>query len=343
MRLPHLVAAATIGLVASATLASCSSDSVPPTALASVSPTPSPSTPAPPPVDYSPFTGKAVKPSAEHKVLAVKFDNTANSHPQAGIDKADIVYLEQVEWGLTRVLAVFGSHYPKAMGPIRSARISDLELLQQYGKLAFSFSGAQQLLLPFISAAPLYDVSADTGSSGYWRESGRFAPYDYWGDPKKLAARAPHATKPQNIGLRFSTAAPAGGRLTPRITASWPGAVARFTWSGSAHRYLLTMDGQKDMAADGTRLGASTLIVQYCDVHPSQFGDKFGGNTPLTETVGKGKALVLRNGRMWHTTWKRSSARKGTHYFFHGKPMDLARGQVWILLLDKTLPATIAH
>ena len=86
---------------------------------------------------------------------------------------ADVVYLEQVEGGLTRYAAVFSTRIPKSMGPIRSARIADLELFPQYGKFAFAYSGAQHKLRPAIAAANLYDVSGDHGITGYWRQSGR--------------------------------------------------------------------------------------------------------------------------------------------------------------------------
>jgi hypothetical protein len=64
--------------------------------------------------------------------LAVKIYDTAQAHPQAGLEDADIVYIEQVEGGLTRLAAIFSSTIPKVVGPVRSARISDIEILEQY-------------------------------------------------------------------------------------------------------------------------------------------------------------------------------------------------------------------
>ena len=40
-------------------------------------------------------------------VLAVKIDDTNPAHPQIGIEDADVVYIEQVESGLTRLMAIF--------------------------------------------------------------------------------------------------------------------------------------------------------------------------------------------------------------------------------------------
>ena len=88
-------------------------------------------------------------------VLAVKVDDTNMAHPQIGVEDADVVYIEQVEGGLTRLAAVFSSKIPVEIGPVRSARISDIEILSQYGRVAFAYSGAQKKLLPVIAEANL--------------------------------------------------------------------------------------------------------------------------------------------------------------------------------------------
>ena len=93
------------------------------------------------------------------QVLAVKIDDTNSAHPQIGLENADVVYIEQVEGGLTRLAAIFSSTIPVRIGPVRSARISDIDILSQYGRVAFAYSGAQRKLLPVIAAANLEDLS----------------------------------------------------------------------------------------------------------------------------------------------------------------------------------------
>ena len=53
------------------------------------------------------------------------------------------------------------------------------------------------------------------------------------------------------------------------------------------------------------------MVVQYVRQHDSGYGDKFGGKTPMLETVGTGKGWVLRNGRAYPVTWTRASATRG--------------------------------
>ena len=98
-------------------------------------------------------------PGINGPVLFVKIDDTQPAHPQIGLGKADVIYIEQVEGGLTRLAAVFSSQLPPFIGPIRSARISDIDLMANYGRPAFAYSGAQKLFLPVIKAANMVTES----------------------------------------------------------------------------------------------------------------------------------------------------------------------------------------
>jgi hypothetical protein len=276
-------------------------------------------------------------------VLVVKLDNTRNSEPHAGLEDADVVYIEQVEAGLTRYAAVFSTRIPKKIGPIRSARISDIDLFAQYGKVAFAFSGSQQRLHPVIAAANLFNVSGDIGPKGYYRDNSRPAPYNFFGNGPELLARAPFATHAKDVGFRFSAAVPANGVHIKSATVRWPGATAFFAWNAAAKRWLLTMDGIKSRS-DGTRLGGTTIVVQYVDVHASGYGDKFGGKTPMSETIGKGRAVLLRDGRAYSMRWSRPAMKAGTTWTTaKGKRLAFAPGQVWVLLVNRTTHATLTR
>src|SRR6202020_1904866 len=119
------------------------------------SPTPRP-TPTGPLLD--PFTGEPVK--SLGPVLAVKIDTIVYARPQTGLQSADLVYVIPVEGGLTRFMAVYSSHIPPVIGPVRSARQSDLDILKQFGRPAFAWSGARSHLVPFIERAPVSDLYA---------------------------------------------------------------------------------------------------------------------------------------------------------------------------------------
>jgi hypothetical protein len=268
-------------------------------------------------------------------------DNTPASNPHAGLEDADVVYLEEVEGGLSRFAAVFSTRYPKAVGPVRSARISDIELLRQYGKIAFAYSGVQHRMLPVLAAADLYDVSDDHSGIGYHRDYHWVAPDNLFGVPSVLFRRAPNAVRAHDVGFRFSDTVPAGGVPALRVSARYPSTRVTFTWSPARGRYLVAMNGQPSMSTSGAQLGGSTVIIQYVTVTPSPYHDFLGHNTPMSTSVGTGKALILRNGRAWVATWVRPTAASGTHWLVGGKDLPLAPGQVWVLLVNKTRPATV--
>lgn len=331
MRSPLPSALVVLALSGVVGLAGCASGESSPAASGS----PSPSSASPSHTAEPPTTLLSGRDGEDHQVLAVKIDNTVNAHPQAGVMAADVVYVEEVEWGLTRFLTVYSSRYPKVVGPVRSARISDLDILRQYGRVAFAFSGANPRLTPVIREAPLYDVSGDVSGQGYWRESGRTAPWNFFGDPEQLLARAPDAVKAHDVGFRFSDRRPPGGQRVHSVTAAWGSSTEQFRWSPDQHRWLLTSDGAAAMSTEGPQLGGTTVIVQQVNVTSSQFGDAYGGVTPMSETVGHGKALVLRNGRAYRVRWSRPSAEKGTRWTYRGHAFGMAPGQVWVVLLDK--------
>ncbi|SEQ19902.1 Protein of unknown function [Streptomyces sp. yr375] len=269
--------------------------------------------------------------AAVGSVLAVKIDNAPDARPQTGIDAADVVYAEQVEGGLSRLMAVYATSLPKAVGPVRSARESDLELLRQFEQPVLAFSGAQGKLLPLIDRAPLDAVTPDKSSGAYFRGTDRAAPHNLYLRPNRLLPAAPGAAA-LTTGFRYG-AAPAGGRATASYTVRYPAARFTFAWSGSRDRWLLSTDGAPTVTAGGQRVAPATVVVQYVKVRASGFHDFLGNNTPYTETVGSGKAKVLRDGRVFDVNWQRRTATDGTDFTAaDGTPVGFARGQVWVVL-----------
>jgi len=292
--------------------------------------TPSPKpTPTKSEKNTSPFTGL---PETKRKpVLAVKIDNVAQARPHTGLSKADIIYVEPVEAGLGRIMAIFSSRLPSSVGPVRSARESDLEVLHQYGKPAFAYSGANSALLPVIARAPIHDVSPAHASEAYVRGEDRPAPHNLYAKPQTLLADAPGASKARDIGFRFGPP-PAGGEEVTSRSVSYGAFEVTFRWSAEKRRWLVSMDGDALRSTDGRPPMPATVVVQYARIRPSKYGDKWGNVSPYTESVGRGRALVLRNGKAYDARWSRSSEGKGTTFTMQdGQPMTFARGQVWIV------------
>ncbi|WP_345013296.1 DUF3048 domain-containing protein [Streptomyces shaanxiensis] len=282
--------------------------------------------------EQSPAPNESGNRQAQGSVLAVKIDNVRAARPHMGLNEADIVYVEQVEAGLSRLMAVYAQKLPKTIGPVRSARESDLELLGQFDRPTLAFSGAQSKLMPLIDKAPLEAEPPGKASDAYFRSPYRRSPHNLYLRPGRLMPSAP-GTKALTTGFRFG-AAPGGGKAETSRTVRYPAARHTFTWSASQNRWLVAMDGTAATTTDGKQVTASTVVVQYVKVRQSAFHDFLGNYTPYTETVGSGKASVLRNGRAYDDVrWKRPKAADGTTFTTRdGKPMNFQRGQVWVVL-----------
>ncbi|WP_069886673.1 DUF3048 domain-containing protein [Streptomyces luteocolor] len=280
-------------------------------------------------------------------VLAVKIDNVRPARPQTGLDSADIVYVEQVEAGLSRLMAVYASRFPSTVGPVRSARETDLELLRQFDDPVLAFSGAQSKLLPLIDDAPVRAVPPGKApGDAYYRGGGKVAPHNLFLRPEALKKDLPRAGAPQSAksgdapdgtgaleraGIRFGPK-PAGGTPDTRRTVRFPAARFTFDWVEYEGRWRVSMDGERARTSDGKDLSPSTVVVQYVKVRPSRFLDRAGSVSPFTETVGEGTARVLRDGRAYDARWKRSSAEDGTEFTTpDGKELPFAEGQVWVV------------
>jgi Protein of unknown function (DUF3048) N-terminal domain/Protein of unknown function (DUF3048) C-terminal domain len=278
----------------------------------------------------SPFTGEPVK--SLGPVLAVKIDNIVYARPQTGLNDADIVYVIPVEGGLSRFLAIFSSHIPPVIGPVRSARADDLELLRQFGRPAFAYSGAQGQLLPVVERSHIVDLYAGRVVTPYYRDDSRIAPYNLYAHTRQLLAAAKGASWAHGIGFRFGPA-PAGGEPVTTVRTGYAAASFAFTWSPTRNRWLVSMDGARAMTTDSGQMSAATVVIQHTVVRTSKYLE-YGVPPPYAETDGHGTATVLRNGKAYQVHWSRPNWYVGTTFTTDsGQRMTFAPGPVWIVLV----------
>ena len=355
MTTPRVLAALTIA--AACAVAGCSTPSpnatgtpsaetsARPSPQATPTPTPTPThTPTPTPTPTFPLNGLPQPNQDEPSpVLVVKLDNTRFAQPHAGLDRADIVYIEEVEYGITRLAAVFSSDVPERIGPVRSARITDIDLLAQYGSPAFSFSGAQRKMWPVIANSSLIDISPNKAAFAYQRDFSRRAPYNYFLDGPEGLTAAPDASQARDIGLTFSSTPPPNGSVGLSARYEWSASSAEFTYDQASRLYRVSLNGrtaEAEETPDGQR--AATVVIQYVKQEPSRFFDKGGGNTPHAITIGKGDAVVLRDGLMYQAKWSRPDAESGTTFTDgQGQVLAFKPGQQWIVLANRNAAATL--
>jgi hypothetical protein len=340
MRTRHAVAAsiASIAILASACSGGGKHESTP-------TPTPTPPTtsstppPAPKPAPKNPFTG--LGPVPKHPTIAVKIDDTAPGRPQLNIDKADIVYIEAVEGGLTRLAAIFGTNMPR-VGYVRSTRPSDPDLLLQFGKITEAYSGGAHDSLPRVHRSGITSWSMDAGAPYYYRSPhpGDHGYINVVLDLKKVAQKV-NTPRPRSIDWTFAsklTGVPTsrGTRLRTEVTGSYShGTPVEFRYSTRLHKYVRYIDGVAQRAADGKLVAATNVIVQRCKIvaHP-QDTDVMGNPSQFTFTVGGGKVSVFRQGKRIEGEWSRKKLDQGTTFkTFTGKQIPLAPGNTWVVLI----------
>jgi Protein of unknown function (DUF3048) N-terminal domain/Protein of unknown function (DUF3048) C-terminal domain len=329
--------------------AGCTAAEAPPPPRAKPSPTvtasptpPRKARPAPrrpPRLTHNPLTGRRQVPAGP--VVAVKIDNTAAGRPQAGLDSADVVYVEEVESGLTRLVAVYASRRPRRVEPVRSVRNSDPELLAQYGRVALAFSGGAGGPLATLRRSRLVDASPARYGGAYYRDGGRPAPYNLVLDLRRLVPALPGATaRVRDVGFRWSSKpdprlSGARARRVTRFSATVGTTAVSFRWDRSSRRWVQTAPGgQAYRAASGAPLGAPNVILQMCRVSVDRRNvDVTGSPAAYTHTIGSGPALLLRDGRGVLGRWVRRTRGSPTRFVDGaGKDLLLRPGGVWVLL-----------
>jgi hypothetical protein len=335
---------ASLAVTALLVTAGCGSDgntkkSATPTSSASGS-----TSPAAPPA-RNPFTG--LGPVPKTPVISVKIDDTAPGRPQAGINQADIVYVEAVEGGLTRLAAIFGTNKPAKVGYVRSTRPSDPDLLLQFGKITAAYSGGAHDSLPLIKRSGLKSWSNDAGAKFYFR-SPHPGDHGYINLALNLAevARATHTPAPRNIGWTFSASdaglpATIGTDVRTSVRGSYSaGTAVEFRWSAALKKYVRYIDGQRQVDAAGKPVTATNVIVQFCRVVAHRQDTDVNGNpSQFTYTVGGGSVAVFRHGKRINGRWSRPKLDGGTKFTLpDGKPLPLVPGNTWVILATNGTP-----
>ena len=257
------------------------------------------------------------------RVLAVKIDNVgAAQSQQRGLNGADVVYVEQVEGGLSRYLAVYdSSHPPGQVGPVRSARQTDIPVLAAYGRVGFAYSGAIPGLLPDLDRAKLRSI---TPASGLFSNGGSSPTYIL---PAQIFSRYHDLAQARDVGFRFGPRMPGG---TPVTSAHAAMPAASFTFTRDGARWRITVDGRL------TSLTTTNIIIEHVHVVPGKYTDHNAGhpdNEVFSVTTGSGAADFYRDGRVWPGRWSKPTDTSPARYTVDGAPMLLAAGETYVFLV----------
>jgi hypothetical protein len=303
------------------------------------SPSPQVHTPAPRHVEgsqrvtqYWPLTGLKVpagKTAELHRpVLVAKMDNTVSSRPQAGLRKADMVVEELVEGGLTRLAVFYGSHVPRNVGPIRSMRASDIDVVSPV-HASMVTSGAAGKTIARIKAAHIRFYGQF--SKGMYRSTQREEPYNLFVHLRSLAAGAKRkpATPPAYLAWGSAKDLPQGRKVT-KIRARFS-AVHTTEWVFRNRRYHNTDSN----APARDQFPATSVLVLRVREGDAGYLDPAGHHVPETLLRGSGNALLFHDGRMVAATWHKGTAPTSRIKLTtrKGQQLGVPAGHTWIELV----------
>ena len=337
-----------LGAVA-ALLAGCAGAPEPAPISTSAAPEPTPEAPftpayvAPEDFDLAPLTGERIAVGGlASPSLAAKIDNHPRARPQIGIDRADIVFEELVEGGLTRYVAVWHSDVPAEIGPIRSIRPMDPDIVSPLRGI-IAYSGGQQRFVDMMRATDVYNAihgQADTDSVMF-RGGNAPAPHNVIVRAPQLIAQHGELAAPQQ---HFAYAADAASATAVRDGDAVSGASLVFgslatpswAWDAGSGTWLRTMTGgAPDVAAGGTRLSAVNLVILRVLVAVIQ-------DIPTTQMIGGGEAFVLSGGKALKVAWSKADRNAPVRLVdANGLAVRLAPGNTWVELVPTAGSVTI--
>lgn len=325
----------TAALAASLFLAACSSA---PEEAPSPSPTPTTESPSPSPTPESafPLTGVTTDdPLEDQPVIAVKIENTPSAYPLAGIDRADVVYEQIVEGGVTRFAALFHSDLPDRVGPVRSGRFVDVPLLAPWTPIMV-FSGARDEVTQALRSATMA-LEVDPGTRDgpiFYRAPDRPGSHDLLADPVAAleASGEDEETGPiADSPLTFDGDAPDGGVVQSEFGIAMTSASrAGWVWDEDDALYR-RLRGQDPLPiTDGGEVGAATVVLVVANITQGGCCDTAGNAFTVTELEGSGDAIVWRDGLRYEVTWTKDA--EDEHLRLEtadGEPFPLAIGPSW--------------
>ena len=278
----------------------------------------------------------------QRPALAMKVDNYPAARPQSGLDKADVVFEEPVEGLITRLVAVFQCQDAPSVGPLRSARAVDVQILSQLSDPVFVHVGGIQPVLERLAQANLTDVDALRNGSVVTLNPARVAPYSTYSSTAAGWSQDSSDTTPPAPIFSYSSNPPAGTAVASVRIPFSPTNDVRWTWNAVAHRWALAESGKPATVADDGQITTTNVVVQTVQVTLGPWLENdVGGLEVQSKLIGSGPLEVFRDGLKITGTWHRSSSTSATTLTAaNGNAIALAPGPTWVEIVPTTVAVT---
>ncbi len=287
------------------------------------------------PVPTMPLTGLPVadEAAAVRPAIVAKIDNHPGARPQSGLNSADLVYEENVEkW--TRFAVVFHTNGSDPVGPLRSGRTQDIDLLTSLNHPLLLWSGGNASVTTAINKSELVNMSASAASNGggFYRSTDKKAPHNLYSKTTNIWAldAGRGGTPPAQFVFRTADEAFAGVDVTG-LKLTMDGSMrASWLWDAAAAKFLRFHESKTHEDANGTQVAFDNVVVIVCEYKVSPADPR----SPEAQTVGGGVAWVFSQGRMVEGTWSRADNHAPwTLLDASGSPIGLTPGRTWVELI----------
>jgi hypothetical protein len=301
-----------------------------------------------PPPPVCPLTGRETPKGDEvtRPLLAIKVENTDASYPQVGIDRADMVYEEVVEGGITRFVALYHCRDAQRVGPVRSARTTDPKILVPFQQEPLmGYSGGAPKVVKGLTQAGVVQLTEANHPEAFTRDPARIAPHNLFTATNALwkagIAELDNPATPRGV-FSFDEDPPEVGSRARAVSVVFS-TLSSTGWDWSGGRWVRRHGEEPWTLEDGTQVSADNLVIQFVKVGQDTIRDASGAYSPLVAMTGKGKAWVLRNGTAIRGTWERATEHDLTVFRTRdGDEIALAPGVTWVELVPVDGEVTIS-
>ena len=242
---------------------------------------------------------------------------------------------------MTRFFTIFQSQDSDPVGPVRSARTTDITLVTPLNHPLFAYSGTNATFQKLISAAPLIDVGYDANPGAYARQGNHPAPYNLYSATSKRFSRAPAGApappplfpfRPGGQSLVSPNATPAT-HLHIEFVGVHVKTIVDYTWDAGTGTWKRAQDGGPHVDSAGAQVAPKNVVVEFVDYIDTGQRDRSGTAVPEGKVIGSGDAWVLTDGKIVRGRWSKASAGAVTAYTdAAGAPVPLTPGQTWLEL-----------
>jgi hypothetical protein len=236
-------------------------------------------------------------------------------------------------------MLVFQEGDAKAVGPVRSARFFLAQWASEV-RAAVAHYGGDRRTRPHLKHNPEMFTDVDglgRGSKAFHRVKTRRAPHNAYGSTASIRKMALKLGAPELLsrGVHrrpFIDPSSLEARASSqRIRIPYSTNVITYRYDRATNRYRRSVDGKAQIdPVDGKRVTTTNVVVLFQRFRIDTRIEP-GHARPDIKTLGNGKALVFREGRVVKATWRKAGDAKPTLILdAEGNELPLVRGHTFI-------------